>query len=248
MKLAAREMGSIQALKASLKRGGSNGETWIKGIPSDGITVRFLTEPEMWFGFYEYFDRDNKQFIPMVEGEILPDGVKPSFRYLTVAVDMESDRVIPLKLPKTAANSLILKYDKYGTLGDRCYELEKFGEGLDTTYDVSPQAPTEFAAEKYELLDLEAILVAARSKALGEAVEEEPFPESDIDDDVTTAAAPADDSDIDDEESEADEADEVDLFEMTIRELRVAAITHNIDPRGKTRAQLIDELVDALED
>lgn len=256
MKLAAREMGTIKALKESLKRGGGSNETWIKGIPADGIVIRFLTEPEQWFGYYEWFDKDNKQFIPMAEGEILPDGIKPSFRYLATALDIENDRVIPIKLPKTVANSLMLKYEKYGSLGDRSYELEKFGEGLDTTYDVSPQAPSPLAIEKYELLDLESILIAARAKALGESQAEEPFPATDLDDD-DDVATPETDTEAEwkkyeSGESQGEALDEdlssAALFGMTIRELRLAALENDIDPRGKTRNQLIEELTDVLED
>lgn len=168
MKLKANKMGSMKALKESLKKGGGGSQTYIKNVPADGITVRFLTEPEEWFGFMEYWDGDAKSFVPMVEGEILPDGAKSSFRYLANAVDMDSDRVIPLKLSKTCANSLILKYDKYDTITDRAYELQKHGEGLDTTYDVTPDAPSKMNLAKYDLLDLEQILVDARLQATGE--------------------------------------------------------------------------------
>ena len=169
MKLNAKKMGTMKALKDSLKKGGSGGSmNYIKNVPADGITVRFLTEPEEWFGYMEYWDSDAKTFVPMTEGEILPDGAKPSFRYLANAVDVETDRVIPLKLSKTAANSLILKYDKYDTIVDRPYELQKHGEGLDTTYDVTPDAPSRINMAKYEPLDLEVILIAARAQATGE--------------------------------------------------------------------------------
>ncbi len=172
MKLNAKKMGTMKALKDSLKKGGSGGSmNYIKNVPADGITVRFLTEPEEWFGYMEYWDSDAKTFVPMTEGEILPDGAKPSFRYLANAVDVETDRVIPLKLSKTAANSLILKYDKYDTIVDRPYELQKHGEGLDTTYDVTPDAPSKMNMAKYEPLDLELILIAARAQATGETID-----------------------------------------------------------------------------
>lgn len=194
MKLKATKMGSMKAVKDSLKKGGSNGGgiTYIKNVPAEGITVRFLTEPEDWFGYYEYYDADNKSFVPMAEGEVLPDGAKPSFRYLTNAVDISSDRVVPLKLAKTAANALILKYDKWGTMMDRNYELQKHGEGLDTTYDVTPDAPTRLNLAKYDLLDLEDVLVAARAQATGETVDKSlPADLLDDDDDVEdTPAAP----------------------------------------------------------
>ena len=187
MQVSAKKMGSIKALKDSLKKGGSSLSTFIKNVPAEGITVRFLSEPEEWFGFYEYWNDESKTFVPMAQGEVLPDGARPSFRYLTNALDIENDRVIPLKLAKTAANSLILKYDKFGTMIDRNYELQKHGEGLDTTYDVTPDAPSKLNLAKYELLDLEKVLVEARSSALGETTE-------------ATASPSVDDDDVDDDE------------------------------------------------
>lgn len=168
MQISGKKMGSLKAVKDSLKKGGSSLSSFIKNVPADGITVRFITEPEEWFGFYEYWNDESRNFTPMAVGEILPDGARPSFRYLASAVDIETDRVIPLKLAKTAANSLILKYDKYGTMLDRNYELQKHGEGLDTTYDVTPDAPSKLNLAKYETIDLEKVLVTARATSLGE--------------------------------------------------------------------------------
>ena len=248
MKLAARQMGSMKAVKESLKKGGSSGETWIKNIPAEGLTVRFLTEPEQWFGYFEYYDADAKAYIPMAEGEVLPDGARQSFRYLTNAVDIESDRVIPLKLPKTAANALIMKYDKYGTLIDRDYELERFGEGLDTSYDVTPTAPAPMAVDKYTALQLEEVLIAARNKALGEDdidTKDEPFPTADIDDDdVAIDEVEEDGVEADDETVEVSEEN---LRLLSIRELRLVALDHDVDPRGKTKAELVDALIEAAE-
>lgn len=191
MKISGKKMGNIKALKESLKKGGSSLGSFIKNVPAEGITVRFLTEPEEWFGFYEYWNDENRNFVPMAQGEILPDGAKPSFRYLTQALDITNDRVIPLKIAKTAANSLILKYDKFGTMLDRNYELQKHGEGLDTTYDVTPDAPSKLNLAKYELIDLEKILVSSRASALGETDTQVSAPSVDddeLDDDVSPPA------------------------------------------------------------
>jgi len=205
VKLSAKKMGTIKALKETLKKGGSSSATYIKNVPSEGITVRFLTEPEEWFGYFEYWDDSSKNFVPMAEGEIIPDGSRPSFRYLAVALDVETDRVVPLKLPKTAANVLILKYDKFDTMMDRNYELQKHGEGLDTTYDVTPDGPSKMNLAKYDLIDLEEVLVNARKMALGE-------------DDLVgsgdtappTGPSKFDDDDVDDDEDAVEDADDDD--------------------------------------
>ena len=198
MKLSASKMGSMKAMKASLQKGASNnGLTYMKSIPADGLVVRFLTEPEEWFGFFEYYDTVERKFVPMVEGEILPDGSKPSFRYLANAVNKDDDRVIPVKLPKTAVNALIMKYDKFDTITDRDYELEKHGEGLDTRYDITPLGPSNHAVEKYELADLEKVLIDARKMALGDTDVEVTasgaggFSDDDLDDDEAVASEPS---------------------------------------------------------
>lgn len=197
MKLKAQQMGTMKALKESLKKGGGAGSvTYIKNVPAEGITVRFITEPEQWFGYYEYWDDVAKTFVPMVEGEVLPDGARASFRYLASALDVDSDRVIPLKLAKTAANSLILKYDKYDTMMDRNYELQKHGEGLDTTYDVTPDAPSKMNLAKYDTIELESILVSARKMALGE--------DAAVDEDLSV-----DDDDVDTDDDVQAELDEI---------------------------------------
>lgn len=219
MKISGKKMGNIKALRDSLKKGGSSLNTFIKNVPADGITVRFLTEPEEWFGFYEYWNDEGRTFVPMAQGEILPDGAKPSFRYLTVALDIENDRVVPLKLAKTAANSLILKYDKFGTMTDRNYELQKHGEGLDTTYDVTPDAPSKLNLAKYELLDLEKVLVDARANALGET-------------DTTVSAPSVDDDEVDDDEVDDDDAEEAVVVEATVKKKKPVAV-------GKSTATLI---------
>lgn len=187
MNISGKKMGNIKALKESLKKGGSSLNTFIKNVPAEGITVRFITEPEEWFGFYEYWNDESRNFVPMAIGEILPDGAKASFRYLASAVEIESDRVIPMKLAKTTANSLILKYDKYGTMLDRNYELQKHGEGLDTKYDVTPDAPSKLNLAKYEPLDLEQVLIKARAYSLGE-------------NDTAKAESSLDDDDVDRDE------------------------------------------------
>lgn len=270
MKLSAGKMGSIKAVKDTLKKGGSSSGsmTYIKNVPADGITVRFLTEPEEWFGYYEYFDADAKAFVPMAEGEVLPDGAKPSFRYLANALDVTTDRVIPLKLAKTAANVLILKYDKFDTMMDRNYELQKHGEGLDTTYDVTPDGPSKMNLAKYSLLDLESVLLAARAQATGEPIpEKDSFPpnalvdddEDDDDEEPTPKArksAPPRQVPKDDEvEYDYDtlypngefryDYSEAELRSMPLPELKDLAESWELEVRGASSSTIIVQIIDA---
>jgi hypothetical protein len=217
--LAVQRMGSIQKVKASLKRGGGMG--LIQGIPTDGITVRFLTEPDEWLGYFEYFDSDSNAFVPMVMGEQLPKKQRASHRYLANAVVVSDgpmqDKVVALKMAKTLAVSMMAKYDKYDTLLDRDYEMDRIGEGLDTTYDVTPDPPSKRNLKKYDLHDLEDVLLKARAGALGEEVDEDEL-EADGDEEAAGAAKPtrkrAPRTRATAEEVEEEEEEEADLDEQ----------------------------------
>ena len=235
-KVAGTKLGTIEAVKASLKRGANSNFHYIKHVGEDGMVVRFLTEPEEWFGYQEYYDVENKQFVPMVVDEVLPDGVRPSFRYLTCALDTVTDRVVALKLAKTCANLLMIKYEKYGSVTDRNYELDRHGVGLDTTYDVTPCSPTKVNIKKYDLLELDEILEQARRIAEGE----DPF---DSDTPITIG-------DADDEDDVDDDTDDVwggfaygDLFpDDTYRDDYTKAELAAIGSHDK------DELIAVIED
>ncbi len=259
MQISGKRMGTVKAVKDSLKKGGSSLGTYIKNVPADGITVRFLTEPEDWFGYYEYWNEESRSFTPMAVGEVIPDGVKPSFRYLASAVEIESDKVIPLKLAKTAANSLILKYDKFGTMMDRNYELQRHGEGLDTTYDVTPDTPSKLNLAKYETLDLEKILVTARASSLGE---DDTNSDSVGNEDAGWTKTPAskgrapvaadDDDDDDEEDGDDDEIQEEfsldELREMDTDELKsIASDLGAKVPASANRQTLIKTIIDHQE-
>lgn len=156
-------VGSIKQLKQSLKKG--SGGTFIKYIPKNGsITVRFLTEPEEWINYQEHFDQQVRQSYPCNGEESCPGCLteeRKSSRYLVNALDVETDRVIPLQLPKDLTNRLVARYERYDTMMDRDYELSRSGEGLDTTYDLTPEPPMARKLAKYQLHDLEKVLEEA---------------------------------------------------------------------------------------
>lgn len=230
--LAVQRMGSIQKVKASLKRGGGMG--LIQGIPTDGITVRFLSEPDEWLGYFEYFDSEANAFVPMVMGEQLPKRQRASHRYLANAVVVSDgpmqDKVVALKMAKTLAVSMMAKYDKYDTLLDRDYEMDRIGEGLDTTYDVTPDPPSKRNLKKYDLLDLEDVLMKARAGALGEEVDDD---ELDEDGDEEAAARPARKkaprSRAVAEEVEEEEEDEEDLDEQMAVDFDLTTMIESAD-------------------
>lgn len=155
------KMGSLKALKKSMAKGGSN-SAWIKYVPKNGtMNVRFIEEPEHWVNYIEHFDSTARKSFPCNGETSCPGcmaGERKTPRYLTNAVDLDTDRVIPLQLPKDLANRLVVKYEKNGTLIDRDYELSRTGEGLDTVYDFDWSPPKNRNLSKYQTLDLLKVL------------------------------------------------------------------------------------------
>ena len=127
-KIATRKVGSISQLRSNLSKGGG----WIiQSIPKeDALLVRFLTEPDEWVGYEEVWDPSIRKFYPAPQHLENRDEVNISFRYLGCVVDLSNDRVIALRMPRDLANRLVNRYDKYGTLMDRDYELSRYGEGV----------------------------------------------------------------------------------------------------------------------
>lgn len=165
--IAGGKVGSLKNLKQTLKAGGGP----LSWVPKEGaITVRFLTEPEDWFGFYEHYDETARKSYPCVEGDCpgCATDTKRTFRYVANALDTEKDKVIALLLPKSLANRLTARYERYDTLMDRDYELFRTGSALDTEYDLNPEAPKKRAVAKYELLDLGDILQQVWDAVWGE--------------------------------------------------------------------------------
>lgn len=163
-----RQVGSIKDLKKNLERGKG---TFIQYIPKQGgRNVRFLDEPENWLSFREVFDQVKRKSYPAPEegqpGYPGPDD-RVSTRYLCNAVDVDTDKVIPIQLPKDLANQLVVRYERYNTITDRDYELFRSGEGLDTVYGCTPDSPTARKLDKYKPLDLEQVLEDAYANVWG---------------------------------------------------------------------------------
>lgn len=166
------KMGSLKTLKQTLQKGGA-GSAWIKYVPKNGsMNVRFIQEPEEWMNYVEHFDTTLRKSYPC-NGEVscpgCTTGERKSNRYLTNAVDVDTDRVIPLQLPKDLANRLVVRYERNGTLIDRDFELSRSGEGLDTVYDLDAQAVDRKNVAKYQPLDLMKVLTDAYNDVFGES-------------------------------------------------------------------------------
>lgn len=257
-KLRAKKVTSMNSLKQSLKKG--SGSEYLSRVPEGEVVVRFLTEPTEWIDYSEHYDAVNK-FFPCVIGECPAclEGNRPSGRYLANALNRDEDKVIPLVIPKTLAGTLQRKYDRYKTLLDRDYILEREGQGMDTTYDATPETPTKLNVSKYDLLDLWTLLEA-------QLVDSRDDDDDDVDDEddieeveevapkkkARKAAAPVEDEDEEDDDIEDDEDDDDGLDRdrleaLGIRELKAKAIEAGAssgDVKGKSKAELVDIILD----
>lgn len=73
-------------------------------------------------------------------------------------VDVDLDKVLALKLPKSVGEELDKHFERRGTLLDRDYELSREGTGFDTEYYVIADDPQKRNLKRYDIPDLEAIL------------------------------------------------------------------------------------------
>ena len=168
-KILMKTFGNAKEVRDDTKRQSMGGG--LQSTPKDGVTIRLLTGPEGWARFSEYYDEDAQTFVPVVEGDTLPAGSRPSIRYVANALWQSEGamqgKVVAFKMPKKVAIMLLNKMEKYGTLTDRDYEITKMGEGMNTDYDVTPESPSKVNLKKYELLDLEEKLVEEYNRAMG---------------------------------------------------------------------------------
>lgn len=167
VKISGGKSGSVKRLKKEMAKS-TGGKTWIKNVrEGEDMTVRFLTEPEEWYAYREHYD-PSVNFFPCIGRDNDCPGCnhesdkvqRASRRYLANAFDVTAGQVIPLKLPLDLANRLVARYERHGdTIIDRDYTLHRMGQGLDTTYDVTPEAPSDFNPSKHTLVDVEKALV-----------------------------------------------------------------------------------------
>lgn len=216
-------MGSTSAIKKSLKSKASK----TKQIQSENsLVVRFLDEPEDFWGYYQHWFTDGPK--PCVEGDCdgcnddNPEVRRKAFRYLANAYSVDEQKVVPLELPKSLVEQLVGYFEKKGTLLDRDYELSRTGTGMtDTKYMASPDSPTRMNLSRFKKLDLGKILASMVDDAEEEEDDEDEEPVSrvsskrrrsvdaddiDNDDDDDEDENPWDDEEDEDEDDEEEEA------------------------------------------
>lgn len=221
-KLKGQIMGTMKAVKAASKKGGGGGESnWLKRIPNDGITVRFMTEPDEWFGYMRYWDSDAETYVPMLDGESAPKGARSQFRFVASALDTAAGKVVALDVPKSLSANMTVYYDKYGTIMDRDYEAISAGEGMDITYQIIPESPRKKSLAKYDAIDLEEFLLSMRDDALAKI-------NGEVDDDDEEEDEDEDAEEAEDEEEEEEEEDEEEE-ELDLEALGAAADEDVVD-------------------
>jgi hypothetical protein len=170
---------NIADLKARLKRASGG---LIRFIPADGaMTVRFLTEPTGFIMYQDCWSAKDKKSFPFVDGMVQgKDFDRSSTVFLAKVIDTEKDVVVPLQLKQSVLNFLVRRFEQYGTLMDRDYEIARYGAKLETTYDVTPEAPSKKNLAKHQeaidKLDLESVLQQAYEDAFPDEAADEDEP------------------------------------------------------------------------
>ena len=230
--------GSLKALKKQLEKGSGNGDAFITYVPkNEPLVVRFLQEPEEFLMYEDCWDPTSKRSFPFVEG--LQKGVdfeRKSTVFIVNAVDVDKDRVIALQVKQSVLTHLINRYERYGTLLDRDYEIEKFGEKLDTTYSVTPEAPKKRSTSKYKLLDLQKVLTDAYNAARGVDTDDD---EDDAPSQPRRSRRRAAVEDV-----VPDEYDEDELNKMPWPELKKYAKSIGVTLVTKRRSALVEAIVE----
>lgn len=252
---------NLSSMRKSLeKKNREGGLTFIGENPRE---IRFLDEPENWTGYFEAYSPSMRKGWPVPDDDAPEvDDARQSKRYAALALDIESDKVIVIKLPVSLVDLLTARAEKKGTLTDIDLEVYKSGEGLDTVYGWEPQGRTKRDLSKYEddMPDVNEVLYGEYKAVWGdddEDEEEEPprrrrssrvieeDDEEEFEDDLEEDEEDEDLEDEDEEDEEEpldDEEDywtEEELSDLTISELRAMAKDEGIDIKGMKKADLV---------
>lgn len=242
---------------------------WIRYLKEgEDLTVRFLTEPDDWQWYWEHYSPE-VNFFPCI-GDECPGCTsdseqtqRASRRFLANALDTNTGQVVPLKLPLDLANRLVARYERYGnTITDRDYTLHRMGKRLETTYDVTPEEKQPMDLSRYELADLEKVLVHQFRDAFGMDDEEEdapssprsgPEPDTDDDTDDDVAGTPEDDvpsesSPVAEQDADDDEyLTEDEALKMSREELKALADEYGVTIKSNwKKSQIVDAIFSSV--
>lgn len=187
-------------------------------IPANAtMQVRLLQEPDQWAQvFCHYVD---KKFIWCTQDETgdcigCERSEKKKELWILNVLDRKAGAVVLLQIPFSLAQQLFRRYEKYGTVMDRDFELIREGAGLETEYSHDPLDKSRFNADRYanSMLDAEAAVAAeveenskkprSTKKRSSRDDDDDDFEDDDEDEEFEDED---EDEDEDDEEEEEDE-------------------------------------------
>lgn len=144
--------------KAFEKKSNTNGFKWPTRVGYKGrniFTVRFLTDFDQWVNYEQYYDPATKRYVVATEEneESFSDrNIYPSVIHLASALDIENGEVIVLELKWTMVQEIKALRDKKGLpITDFDIELERRGEGKETTYRATYDGKAEMDLSRYEI-------------------------------------------------------------------------------------------------
>lgn len=234
------KLGTVANIEKSLKGAGGNRGDKIVTVPAKGVlNVRFLQEPTEFYNYYEYYDPDTKMSYPVVEGEDPPEDVRISKRYMGNVLLTDDKKVRAVIMPSSLFEQIFTRYQKYGTILDRDYELSKTGSGLDTKYLLDFEAASKLPGmNKWQakMLDLEEVLQSMLDDMDDdEDDDDDDEPESPRSTKKTSRRVVEDDDDDEDEDEDDDDDldDEDDEDDEPPAHVRKFQKKHNIVPTKK---------------
>lgn len=176
-KVRSRTLTSLRDAKKATKRSAAGS---LVRIRDEGINVRVMEDPDdvAWVEYREHYvdDGPDKGYHPCTEDycEYCEDGNTPTKRFLINAINLDdNNKVVPLVIPTTVASSLIKKCEIFGTLKDRDYTITREGSGRETEYEATPQGPRPMNLNRYQPLELNALLQSIVDGEAGDEVEDD---------------------------------------------------------------------------
>lgn len=210
--------GSADRIKQDQARSKQGPRTYIRRVKDgESLDVRFMTEPDGWFSFREYYVQGIGYFPDANLQELgidLPEGTRnPSKRYLANAYLPGEDKVVPLLLPLDLASRIVMRFDRNGTVQDRDFVLHRAGSGVDTKYDVETADKESRDMSDKSLLDLGLVLQRQFEDAFGmDPMEVDETEEAESPTEVSSSTGEGDDGTLTEEQALAMDEDDLVLI------------------------------------
>lgn len=155
-------VGTIDNFNKTFEKKAKSSTAYPTRIPKAGESIigRFLTGPEEWVEFYQFFSPTDGYVIETEENSdhYREQGLYPSKLFLAAFLIKATNQVVALELKKTLAEQIGLFLEKQAkkgkTLQDFDLELFKNGTGTDTKYHYVLDSADEVDLSNYVIPDL----------------------------------------------------------------------------------------------